>query len=278
MQDLQFTKMNGAGNDFIVIDSIKNETVILSPEIIRRLCDRRRGIGADGILHLKPSDKYDYELIYYNSDGFPGSLCANGSRCSIKYACDYIYDNKESITFICDEVIYSGSVLSNDQIRFNLKEPSSIELDLKIDYDDKKITANFLDTGSPHVVIFWKDIEDNFSESFEKFDLVTFGRFIRNSEKFSPNGTNVNVVKVEDNDLFIRTYERGVEDETLSCGTGNVASAVVLNLIKKISSPIIFHSFGGDELTVNFTSLNDKISKITLTGPVKINYIGSCNF
>jgi diaminopimelate epimerase len=101
MNSIQFTKMNGAGNDFIVIDSIENETVNLTPSIIRRLCDRSRGIGADGILHLKQADRFDYELIYYNSNGLPGSLCANGSRCSIKYAGDYLLKDKVNITFIC---------------------------------------------------------------------------------------------------------------------------------------------------------------------------------
>lgn len=278
MKELKFTKMNGAGNDFIVIDSIMNEYIDLTTQGISKLCDRRRGIGADGILQIKPTKDFDYELAYYNADGSLGSLCANGSRCSIKYASQNIYNKKKHISFICCGEVYSGDVINGEQIKFYLKDPSIIKIDHPIKYGDKYIHSSFLDTGSPHAVILWEDIKEFFNDPFEKFDIITFGKKVRNSREFSPKGTNVNVVKFDDQKLFIRTYERGVEDETQSCGTGTVASAIALFLIKKVKPPIKFQSFGGDELTVDFIAKNKKIGKITLTGPVKINYIGSCNF
>ena len=120
MEELNFTKMNGAGNDFIVVDSISYGPVHLTTERICKLCDRRKGIGADGILYLKKVKNFDYELVYYNSNGSLGSLCANGSRCSIKYACEYLFNDKESISFIFNGEVFSGAIINNDLVKFHL--------------------------------------------------------------------------------------------------------------------------------------------------------------
>ena len=126
--------MNGAGNDFIVIDSINNGPVHLTTQRIWKLCDRRKGIGADGILYLKEAKNFDYELEYYNSDGSFGSLCANGSRCSIKYACEYLFKDKQKISFFCNGEVFSGAIINNDEVIFNLHEPKLIKPNLKIHY------------------------------------------------------------------------------------------------------------------------------------------------
>ncbi|MDX1700820.1 MAG: diaminopimelate epimerase [Melioribacteraceae bacterium] len=275
---MNFTKMNGAGNDFIIIDSINNKPVNLTTERIIELCDRRRGIGADGVLHIQVSEEFDYKLAYFNSNGSLGSLCANGSRCSIKYASENLLNQKKSVSFICNGEVYSGTIIKDDYVKLNLHEPQKIKLNFKIKHSVKDINCNFFDTGSPHAVLFWEDIADIFHKPFMKFDITKFGKEIRNADEFAPEGTNVNLVMIQDDDHFIRTFERGVEDETLSCGTGTVASAIALFLIKNINPPIRFHTFGGEELIVDFAFQNSKINKITLTGPVKINYIGSCNF
>ncbi len=149
---------------------------------------------------------------------------------------------------------------------------------MPIQFEGTKINSHFLDTGSPHVVIFWDEISEIFKSSFNDFDMIDFGRKIRYAHEFSPTGTNVNIIHNEENKYYIRTYERGVEDETLACGTGTVAAAIIANEIRGNKPPLKFKTFGNDELIVNFTKNNEKYSKITLTGPAKINYIGSYNF
>jgi diaminopimelate epimerase len=276
--EIKFIKMNGAGNDFILIDSAKNKDLELDPILIKQMCDRRKGVGSDGILYIKPSSKYDFELEYYNSDGSLGSLCGNGARCSIKYAIDNLTQNRSHTNFLCNGESFSGSRTENGLIKFNLLEPDKLKLNLSIQYNGAKIISHFLDTGSPHVVIFWDEISKLFKSSFNEFDMTSFGRKIRNAREFYPDGTNVNVIHILESNFYIRTYERGVEDETLACGTGTVAAAIISNEIKKNKPPLTFKTFGNDELIVDFNKNNEKYSKITLTGPAKINYIGHYNF
>lgn len=278
MSKIKFIKMNGAGNDFILIDASKNRYLRLMPGLIRELCDRRRGIGADGILLIEEDDAVDYKLTYFNSDGSVGSLCGNGSRCSIFYYSKYVGSNKDEIKFTCNGEIFSGNVNKEDEISFNLPDPAELELNIILKIDDYTFNAHFVKVGSPHLIIFWNDIKMYFDKTYGDFNLNTFGRLVRNSEYFSPAGTNVNIVNIKDEKLYIRTYERGVEEETLSCGTGTGSAAVVTSIIKGINSPLSFITYGGDLLRVSFNKNEKKISKITLTGPVKINYIGSCNF
>ncbi|MCW8849699.1 MAG: diaminopimelate epimerase [Melioribacteraceae bacterium] len=278
MTTINFTKMNGAGNDFILIDSRKNVAFQLSEELIKQICDRRKGIGADGILFLEPSNLHDFKLTYYNSDGSLGSLCGNGSRCSLKYAAQNFEVDTTDIKFECNGNSYSGSVEKNNVVTFNLKSPSEIRMNFPIIYKQKPLITHFVNSGSPHSVIFWEEIGDNNLKSFMKFNMFEFGKIIRNSVEFSPKGTNVNLIHLEKDNIYIRTYERGVEDETLACGTGAVASAIILKLVKKINLPIILNTFGNDKLEVNFIIVAEKFKKITLTGPAKINYIGSYNF
>lgn len=270
--------MNGAGNDFILIDANNNKDFQLNKSLITSMCDRRTGIGADGILFIETSEQYDYNLLYYNSDGSLGSLCGNGSRCSLKYVSDNYSVNNSDIKFSCNNLIYSGAIVQNDLVKFNLNPPGKIKIDFPINHNGRKINSHFTDTGSPHTVIFWDEICDNNSTIFHDFNMKEFGELIRYSNEFMPQGTNVNLIHIEGDEIYIRTYERGVEDETLACGTGAVASAIILNLVKKISSPITLNTFGKDKLIVNFIAESAKFNKITLTGPAKINYIGSYNF
>jgi len=278
MATVNFTKMNGAGNDFILIDSKKNKDFPLTPDLIQKMSDRRKGIGADGILLIEPSPEYDFELKYYNSDGSLGSLCGNGARCSIKYVIENFQLDRNNTTFICNNQIFSGSNVNNDLVTFNLLEPNSLKLDIPIKLRDKQIYGSFIDTGSPHVILFWDELQDFFPNNFHEFDMIQFGKEIRYANEFQPNGTNVNIVYIENDEFFIRTYERGVEDETLACGTGTVAAAIITYFKKNIEPPLSFLTFGNDTLIINFIENNKKISKITLTGPAKINYIGTYKF
>lgn len=279
MEKINFTKMNGAGNDFILIDTEENKEVLLTSCLIQQLCDRRKGIGADGILLIKSSTSHDYELEYYNSDGSLGSLCGNGSRCSIKYYFEKNNDIKTKISFLCSGITYSGKIEGNGLITFFLDDPIDLKLNIEIKINEQEFPIHYVNTGSPHAVIFWDYLKKNFNEDFNAFDAKTLGKNIRYSEEFQPKGTNVNFVyKDTKGNLNIRTYERGVEDETYACGTGTVASALVSSLIYSLNPPLNFTTFGKDKLVVNFQKKNDLFSKITLTGPVKINYIGTYNF
>ncbi|MFZ1288834.1 MAG: diaminopimelate epimerase [Melioribacteraceae bacterium] len=270
--------MNGAGNDFILVNQNENPNFIPKSEIIKQICNRRKGIGADGLLFIKKNEKYDFELEYYNSDGSLGSLCGNGARCSIKFALDNINIKKNKTSFLCNNSIYFGEKIDSEIIKFQLNKINELKLNQQIKLNDNLINSSFVDNGSPHVIIFWEDFKILTDNNFDEFDINNFGRKIRYSDYFKPLGSNVNFIKKEKNIYKIRTYERGVEEETLACGTGTVASAVVANLIDNILSPISFLTKDNDKLIVEFDKKNEKFEKITLTGPAKINYIGTYNF
>ncbi|MBK8945774.1 MAG: diaminopimelate epimerase [Ignavibacteriae bacterium] len=277
MEKINFIKMNGAGNDFVLVNQIENPNFVPNSDLIKEICNRRKGIGADGFLFIKKNVNYDFELEYYNSNGKLGSLCGNGARCSIKFALENFNIKNATATFLCNNKIYSGEKVNSEIIKFNLNEISEIRLNQKILFEGKNLKFHFVDNGSPHVIIFWEDFENFTKENFDEFDVFNFGRKIRYSDIFKPFGTNVNFIKIEEK-IKIRTYERGVEEETFACGTGVVASAVILSLLKKINSPITFLTKDFDVLTVEFEKKKEKFEKITLTGPAKINYIGVYNF
>ncbi len=270
--------MNGAGNDFVLVDKNKNVDFNPTKNLIIELCDRRKGIGADGILFIKKSEKHDFELEYYNSDGSLGSLCGNGARCSIKYIFDNYLIDQDKTTFLCNNQIFNGEKIDTNRVKFYLNSIDELRLDEKIVINGSEINTHFLDNGSPHVVIFWEEFKQLTELSFEEMELDQIGKQIRYSEYYKPHGTNVNIIKIENDFIKIRTYERGVENETLACGTGTVASAIIASIKKNVKKPVEFLTFGNDKLLVDFEKNNNKFVKITLTGPAKINYIGTYNF
>lgn len=280
MNEIYFYKLTGAGNDFIFFDKKTSPSFVLSPMIVKKLCDRRFGIGADGIILIQDKENYDFEMQYFNADGSTGSLCANGARCAIWFAetTNRLVNGKAK--FISNGNEYSGEVISDELIRFNLNPPTKSKFNFRIKAAEQLIKADFIDTGSPHVVIDIKDVLQDSNNPFSNFSKISdfpvysLGKEIRYHRDFAPSGTNVNFYKVEDNKIFIRTYERGVEDETLACGTGSVATAISAFVNKKISLPISLITWGGETLIVNFNLENQKISKVTLTGPAKIIFEG----
>lgn len=281
MSEILFTKMTGAGNDFIFIDKKNNPALQLKPENIRKLCNRRFGIGADGLIFIEDLDGFDFRMSYYNADGSTGSLCANGARCSIRYAENSNRLKSKIASFIANSVQYSGQVIDEELILFNLNEPNKIILEKKLHLSREVIKYSFVDTGSPHVVINVNDILDPASNQKKIFNgindlpVYSLGKGIRFHNDFKPAGTNVNFIEVAGDIVYIRTYERGVEDETLACGTGSVASAIVVSLSDNLKPPITLKTFGGDNLIVNFKSENQKFENITLTGPAKVVFEGS---
>ena len=280
MNEIYFYKLTGAGNDFIFFDKKESPFLVISPMAVKKLCDRRFGIGADGIIIIQDKDNYDFEMQYFNADGSTGSLCANGARCAIWFAEKTNRLTNKKAKFISNGNEYSGEVISDELIRFNLNSPTKSKFNFRIKAAEQLIKADFIDTGSPHVVIDIKDVLQDFKNPFSNFSKISdfpvyqLGREIRYHKDFSPAGTNVNFYTVEDDKIYIRTYERGVEDETLACGTGSVATAISAFLNKKISLPISLITWGGETLIVNFDVENQKVSKVSLTGPSKIVFEG----
>ena len=258
MKTIAFNKYQGAGNDFIMIDNRQDLIDPDNSEIINRLCDRRFGIGADGLILVSDHDTLDFEMKYFNSDGKLGSMCGNGGRCTAHFAmkCGISGRNQKFMAF---DGIHQALV-ENDIVRLQMADVR----DYKIVNDNY-----FINTGSPHYIIFSDDVDSiNVNEE---------GKKIRWSENFAPGGTNVNFVQVVDNVLKIRTFERGVEEETLACGTGVTASAIAAVLKGHFgTAPINVRARGGD-LKVEFKKDNGNITNVWLTGPATFVFEGSIN-
>ncbi len=278
MQKVSFAKMSGAGNDFILIYKDSHPDLVLSNNFVLNLCDRHNGIGADGIITISGSNKYDFVMEYFNSDGTTGSLCGNGARCALTYAAK-VFRLSNRVRFLSNGVEYSGEIF-NDGVRFYFNEPKNLKKDLKLKANGQPITADYINTGSPHVVIYineiMKDPENPDGRYLDIDDVPVFetGREIRYLPEFSPEGTNVNFVNVKDGKLYIRTYERGVENETLSCGTGSAAAALISFYRKEIQPPVRILTRGGDELIIDFKFEDETIKGLSLTGPVKTTFTG----
>ena len=253
---LKFYKYQGTGNDFILLDDRFNK-IELSKKIIAQLCNRNFGIGADGLILLRKKTGYDFEMIYYNSDGKKSSMCGNGGRCIVSFSKYLGLSKKTEVLFWAADGPHQAS-LENKQVRLKMNDVNEIE-------ENKNFS--FLNTGSPHYVSFVKDV--NSLNVFEE------GRKIRYNERFKKEGTNVNFVEVKGKDsLLVRTYERGVENETLSCGTGVTASALAYaELVKKKKGTINVSTPGG-KLKVAFQKNGSSYTQIYLEGPAEQTYTG----
>ena len=279
MENISFTKMSGAGNDFVVIDKSLNPDITFANGEINRLCDRRNGIGADGVILISSSNGYDFAMDYYNADGSTGTFCGNGARCSILFASKSGKLKGKNVRFVSNNMEYSGELLDNGLIKFNLNQPKDIRREINVKSMGQDIQASYIHTGSPHVVISFDDLlqsllEKVIEKEFDKFPVVQIGREIRNLPEFAPRGTNVNFIKIINNEVYIRTYERGVEDETFACGTGSVAAAVIGKLKFGIQSPVTLITRGREKLIVDFKTENGNFTDLSLTGPAKEIYKG----
>jgi len=276
MMNLNFTKMSGAGNDFVVIDKQQNRTFTVSEEKIIQLCHRRNGIGADGVITIGDSEKYDFIMNYYNADGSTGSLCGNGARCAIRFAftTGRVKDNR--VRFLSNDAEYTGEILNDGNVKFFMNSPKKIKYNFKVKAAGQLINSHYADTGSPHVIIKIDDPENNFGffKSLEETPVEILGREIRYLPEFLPGGTNVNFIKMENDSIKIRTYERGVEAETLSCGTGSVAAAITAYVTDNLKPPVTIITKENEKLFVNFNVESQKVKNVSLTGPVKMVYSG----
>ena len=262
----RFTKMNGAGNDFILIDNRMGD-VRLDRSQIAQLCDRHRGIGADGILLLeKPGNRADFRMRYFNADGGEAEMCGNGARCFARFA-NKVAAAKEKISFETQAGLISAE-LKGDSVTLGMTEPTDLRLHLELGIAGENKTVHFINSGVPHVVIPVVNIED--------VDVRHEGAAVRYHKIFSPSGTNVNFMEKRGaKKIAIRTYERGVEDETLACGTGIVASALIFGATEGCHGPMTVLARGGDELQVGFETVAGRFCNVTLTGPAQFVFEGT---
>jgi diaminopimelate epimerase len=262
---LRFTKMNGAGNDFILFDN-RSGGIDLDRNQIAQLCDRHRGIGADGILLLeKPTNRADFRMRYFNADGGEAEMCGNGARCFARFA-NKVAGQKEKISFETPAGVISAE-LKDDFVTLRMTEPTDLRLNIDVPLAAEDKAVHFINSGVPHVVIAVAKIDDA--------DVRREGAAIRYHKMFSPNGTNVNFIeKRGPNKIAIRTYERGVEDETLACGTGIVASVLIFAASEDCKAPVTVLAHGGDELQVGFERVKGRFRSVTLTGPAEFVFEG----
>lgn len=253
----EFFKYQGAGNDFVIIDNRELGFPSDDNILIERICNRKFGVGADGLMLLESSDKTDFKMLYFNADGHPGSMCGNGGRCIVAFA--------RRLGICIDETrfeavgeIYTAEIDGNGTVSLAMTE---------VDWIEAHQDYAFLDTGSPHHVTF--------TDNIDEVDVFSEGRKIRQGKPYFEQGTNVNFVEQKGNGAFkVRTYERGVEDETLSCGTGVTAVALASYHLKKTNEKhITIHTLGGD-LFVDFDVENNKYHNIILSGPATFVFKG----
>ncbi len=247
-RSISFTKMHGSGNDFILIDNrdnfIRPSQV---PDVVARLCRRKFGVGADGLILIEDSSVADFKWGFFNADGSEAEMCGNGGRCAARFA----YLNgiaPEKLSFETLAGIIHAEVKGR-QVKLQMSSPKDLQLDISLEIRDQEFVVHRLNTGVPHTVMLVDDIEAT--------PVFEWGRFIRYQPVFQPEGTNVNFVQVVDrHQIRIRTYERGVEDETLACGTGAVASAIICSIKGHCESPVEVKTWGGEVLTIYFQLSN----------------------
>lgn len=257
---ISFDKYQGTGNDFILIDNRKNE-IQLSQEQIAFLCNRHFGIGADGLMLLELEPGVDFKMVYFNSDGNESSMCGNGGRCITAYAKTLGLINDKA-RFVAIDGVHESAIIGVNNVSLKMNDVKSIEVGKDFFW---------LNTGSPHYVKLVQGIKE--------FDVFAEGRKIRNSERFAAEGTNVNFIEKTDDGIYVRTYERGVENETLSCGTGVTASALVAAVqgIGSGKNNCKVSTLGG-ELNVKFDKvLESNFYNIWLEGPAEFVFYGSIN-
>lgn len=255
--ELSFYKYQGTGNDFIMIDNRSKLFNSSDNQLVARLCDRRFGIGADGLILLENDSETDFRMIYFNSDGNTSSMCGNGGRCIVKFAHD-LGVISDKTTFIAIDGLHDAYI-ENNLVHLKMINVGPIE---------KNEQFFFMNTGSPHYVEFVNDLDS--------FPVYAEGYKIRNNDRFKKEGTNVNFVQsISPDTIGVRTYERGVEDETWSCGTGVTASAIAASF-KGYRSPVNVKTKGGD-LLITFSANGDVFENVFLCGPAERVYTGVVN-
>ena len=258
---IEFYKYQGSGNDFIILDNRNHQYDFLDANQVKKMCDRKFGIGADGLMLMNAKEGYDFEMKYFNADGNASTMCGNGGRCMVKFAYN-MGIHKYTYKFMAIDGEHEAEIDIHNNIRLKMCDVTHVE------YHNGHAILN---TGSPHFVKYVSDIMN--------VDVVESGRDIRESKEFVEEGINVNFVETTDNDaIFVRTYERGVEDETLSCGTGLTAAALIFAHNKLGFNRVKVKTLGG-HLSVEYNKINDtQFEDIWLCGPAELVFKGEVEF
>lgn len=263
---IPFVKMSGSGNDFILIDHRKPFIEVdQMAEFARKVCRRRVSVGADGLIFVEPSENADFRWRFFNADGSEAEMCGNGGRCVARFA--FLKGiTGPHLTFETVAGILSAQV-NGRRVKLEMTRPHSLRLNERLSVEGEYRTLSSLNTGVPHAVMFVEDLE--------AIDVTRMGRAIRTHPHYAPAGTNVNFVRLEKGgQLSIRTYERGVEEETLACGTGTVASALIAAFEGFVTSPVRVKTRGGEVLTVYFELEGREVKRVFFEGDVHLIYEG----
>lgn len=269
MEPIEFWKMNGSGNDFILIDNregqIRDEDM---GRIVERTCRRRESVGADGVIFVSESNRYDFRWQYFNADGGEVEMCGNGGRCVSRFAhLKGIADAKMTFETMAGPV---SAEVKGRVVKVLMPIPFGYSRDVDMEKSKGWESVDFINTGVPHVVVSVHDLSDH--------PVVEQGRNIRYHPLFAPEGTNANFAKVTGtHQMEVRTYERGVEDETLACGTGAIASSLTAALRGVVSSPVHVKTRGGEELTIYFNKRDNSFDDVYLEGNTSVVYQGHLN-
>jgi diaminopimelate epimerase len=262
---ISFTKASGAGNDFVLVNNFAGDPGINLERFAAAVCDRHFGVGGDGLLVLEKSLRADFTMRYYNADGSTGGMCGNGGRCIARFALMEGIAGKNQ-RFEALDHIYDAEV-GERSVRLHMKDSVDLRPGLVFSPGEKLMKGAFIDTGAPHAVVFEDDLES--------LDVMKFGSAIRRDPRFSPAGTNVDFVRISaGSTVELRTYERGVESETLACGTGSVAAALVASDLYALTSPVIVSVRSGERLLVHFRKRGDTWTDVFLEGSAHMLYKG----
>ncbi len=269
---MEYQKYSGAGNDFLIINNL-NDTIKNHSQITIDLCSKETH-KFDGVIFIETSNYADFRMNYYNRDGTGNALCGNGLRCTVQYIFDNKLSDKKVLLIEAVSRIFKSEIIENNLISVEFPPPKEIKLGfkLRVQFHEwwQMINASFVDIGSPHGIIFIDDIERPKIKSLKEIDIENWGRNIRMHKDFMPEGVNAQFVQIlskDKSEIAIRSFERGVEGETLACGTGALSSAIVSYFLRELSPPIKVLTVSNNILTVNFTIENLQIRKLTLTGP-----------
>lgn len=267
MTQIDFYKMSGSGNDFILIDNRDDKLNGYNlPRLVTSLCRPKYSVGADGLIIIEKSDRFDFKWQFFNADGTEAEMCGNGGRCAARLAYTLgICSNR--LNFETKAGIVRAEI-EEDLVKLEMPTPQGFYLNKTLDLNDEQIVFHFINTGVPHTIIFpEKDLEN--------VEVKKLGKEIRFHPHFQPSGTNVDFVeKVSENSIKIRTYERGVEDETLSCGTGAVAASLICHGLNMVNSPVKVYTKSGEILEVSFIAEREEFREVFLKGEARLLYQG----
>ncbi|HOM28921.1 MAG TPA: diaminopimelate epimerase [Deltaproteobacteria bacterium] len=265
METITFTKMSGAGNDFIMIDACSSDLHLPWSEKAASWCRLKTGIGADGLIVIAPHEECDFTMRIFNSDGSEADMCGNGARCAALFARMQGLAGPE-MRFMTKAGVIGAKVREN-RAAIEMTEPRDLACGMSVQADDEPLTVHFVNTGVPHAVLFTRDLDAE--------PVADLGRRLRYHELFAPTGTNVDFVEAAGGNVIrVRTYERGVEAETLACGTGAVASAIVSHRLGMVQAPPITVKMPGGDLAVDFAANGSAYTSVWLDGPVDVVFKG----